>query len=200
MDRIEALNRAWFLHINGGTGTPAWMIHLASGIADDVIYLIPLLLAGLWLWGNHARRSLALKACLVALLGVAANQAIGALWPHPRPFMIGLGHAWMPHVADSSFPSDHMTVFGGIGLTLLFDGAASWGAATLLAGLSVAWARVFLGVHFPLDMAGALVVAAIVYAVASPPWRRAGALLTRQIESLYRRLLARPIALGWIHG
>lgn len=200
MDRIEALNRAWFLHINGGAGTPTWLVRLATGIADDVIYLIPLLLAYLWLWGDHARRSLALKACLVALLGVAANQAIGALWPHPRPFMIGLGHTWMPHAADSSFPSDHMTVFGGIGLTLLFDGAAAWGIATLLAGLSVAWARVFLGVHFPLDMAGALAVAAIVYALVSPPWRRVESPITGQLESLYRRLLARPIALGWIRG
>jgi undecaprenyl-diphosphatase len=93
---------------------------------------------------------------LVALLGVAANQAIGALWPHPRPFMIGLGHAWMPHAADSSFPSDHMTVFAGVGLTLLFDGAVGWAILALLVGASVAWARVFLGVHFPPDMAGAV--------------------------------------------
>lgn len=100
MTQIEAFNRALFLHINGGDGTPAWLIQAAIGIADNLIYLIPLLLVGLWLWGDHARRSVAIKACLVALLGVAANQAIGALWSHPRPFMIGLGHAWMPHAAD----------------------------------------------------------------------------------------------------
>lgn len=47
--------------------------------------------------------------------------------------MIGLGHAWMPRAADSSFSSDHMTVFGGIG-------------PTLLPGLGVAWAQVFLDV------------------------------------------------------
>ena len=98
MNEIETFNQTLFLL--------AWRDILvrykqtAIGIADDVIYLIPLLLAGLWLWGDYARRSLALKACLVALLGVAANQAIGALWPHPRPFIIGLGHAWMPHAAD----------------------------------------------------------------------------------------------------
>ncbi|MDE1961862.1 MAG: hypothetical protein KGH80_09700 [Xanthomonadaceae bacterium] len=52
--------------------------------------------------------------------------------------------------------------------------------------------------HFPLDMLGALAVAAIIFAVVSPPWRRAAAPLTGWIEALYRRLLARPIALGWI--
>lgn len=200
MNKIEAFNRTLFLHINGGDGTPTWLVQAATGIADYLIYLIPLLLLGLWLWGDHARRSLAIKACLVALLGVAANQVIGAAWPHPRPFMIGIGHAWMPHAADSSFPSDHMTVFASVGLTLLFDGAAEWGAATLLVGLFVAWARVFLGVHFPLDMAGAVAVAGAVYISASPAWRTVADTLTRLVEKLYRKLLARPIAAGWIRG
>lgn len=190
MNQIEAFNRALFLYINGGDGTPAWLVQIAIVIANGMIYLIPLLLIGLWLWGDHARRSLALKACLVALLGVAANQAIGALWPHPRPFMIGLGHACMPHAADSSFPSDHMTVFAGVGLTLLFDGAIRWVVPTLLVGVSVAWARVFLGVHFPLDMAGAVVVAALAYVTVTPLWRKKGGPLTNLTERLYRKGLA----------
>jgi uncharacterized iron-regulated membrane protein len=52
-------------------------------------------------------------------------------------------------VADSSFPSDHMTVFGGISLTLLFDCAVAWSIITLLAGLCVAWARVVPWRAFP---------------------------------------------------
>ena len=200
MNEIEAFSRALFLHINGGDDTPAWQVQAAIGMADYLIDLIPLLLLGLWLWGDHARRSVVIKACLVALLGVAANQIIGVVWPHPRPFMIGLSHAWIQHAADSSFPSDHMTVFAGVGLTLLFDGAAGWGTATLLTGLCVAWARVFLGVHFPLDMAGAVGVAAAAYGVVTPLWRALGASLTGLAERLYRYLLARPIAMGWIRG
>lgn len=61
-----------------------------------------------------------------------------------------------------------MTVFAGVGLTPLLDGATGWGVVTLLVGLCVAWARVFLGMHFPLDMAGAVAVAGIVYTIASP--------------------------------
>ena len=161
MNEIETLNRILFLHINGGGGTPPWLIQIAIGIADDLIYLIPLLLLGMWLWGDQRRRGSALKACLIAMLGVGMNQVIGLFWQHPRPFMIGLGHAWITHAPDSSFPSDHMTVFAGVGLTLLFSGSAGLGAVTLLMGLCVAWARVFLGVHFPLDMAGAVAVTAV---------------------------------------
>lgn len=198
MSDLETFNRALFLYINGGEGTPTWLVQTAVGIANDLIYLVPALLLGLWFWSGHAGRNLAIKACLIAMLGVAANQAIGAVWPHPRPFMIGLGHAWMPHAADSSFPSDHMTLFVGIGLTLLLDGAAGWGAITLLMGLCVAWARVFLGVHFPLDMLGAVGVAVCSYLITTPLWHRAGMATTRLAEKLYRTVFARPISAGWI--
>ncbi len=195
---IEAFNQSLFLYINGNADAPVWMVHAAVGMADYLIGLVPLLLLGLWLWGGHAHRAAALKAFLVTLLCLAVNQAIGALWPHPRPFMIGLGHTWIPHAADASFPSDHMTVFAGIGLTLLFEGVTGWAVATLLIGLCVAWARVFLGVHFPLDMAGSVLVAGAVYASMTPLWRKFGEPIIHVAERLYRRLLARPIADGWI--
>jgi len=198
MNQIEALNRDLFLRIYADAGAPAWLVHTATVVAEGLIYLIPLLLIAFWLQGGLARRSLALKACLVALFGVAANQAIGVLWTHPRPFMVGLGHAWIQHAADSSFPSDHMTVFAAVGLTLLFDDAAGWGAVTLLMGLGVAWSRVFLGVHFPLDMAGSLVTAGVAYAFVSPFWSKFAEACTVWIQQVYRAVLARPIAAGWL--
>lgn len=200
MNQMEVLNRTLFLQINGGNGTPGWLVQIAIGMADYLIFLIPILLLCLWLWGSHERRSLAIKSCMVTLLALGANQVIGLLWQHPRPFMIGLGHTWIQHAADSSFPSDHMTVFSSIGLTLLFDGAPLVAEATLLIGLCVAWARVFLGVHFPLDMAGAVGVAAVTYALVTPLWRRLGASITDLAEHIYRRVLTRPIAMGWIRG
>jgi membrane-associated phospholipid phosphatase len=47
---------------------------------------------------------------------LAINQAIGLVWQHPRPFMAGIGHAWISHATDSSFPSDHTTVSFGVAL------------------------------------------------------------------------------------
>ncbi|MFM0758105.1 phosphatase PAP2 family protein [Paraburkholderia strydomiana] len=198
MNTLEAFNQVLFLLINGTPATPAWLVGIAIPVADYVIYLIPLLLAAIWLWGNEAQRSLAIRACLVAMLGVGANQLIGLVWQHPRPFMIGLGHTFLPHAPDSSFPSDHATVFAGIALTLLLGGARWLGGLTLLAGVMVAWARVFLGVHFPLDMLGAVVVAGVAYFLLAPLWDLGGAAVTRWAIALYRKLLARPIDLGWL--
>lgn len=198
MNKIEVLNRTLFLHINGGDAPPSWLVDIAVGIAEGLIYLIPVLLVALWLWGGQERRRLAVKACLVTLLALGVNQVIGLVWWHPRPFMLGLGHAWLYHAAESSFPSDHATVFAGIGLTLLFGGATRLAGAVLATGAAVAWARVFLGVHFPLDMVGAVAVAGAAHAVVSPLWRAAGGSLVHQFERLYRVLLARPIAAGWV--
>jgi len=198
MNKIEAFNQSLFLRINAGVDTPSWAVDTAIVIADDLIYLIPMLLFVLWLWGDDARRNQAIKACLVTLLALGANQVIGLVWLHPRPFMIGLGHAWVPHSADSSFPSDHMTVFAGIGLTLLLGGSFRLAAAILATGFAVAWARVFLGVHFPLDMAGSVAVTGVAYVVVSPLWRMAGDTLTNLAEKLYRTVFAHPIAYGWV--
>lgn len=195
---IETLNRTLFLKLNAGAGAPPWLIDAAIGVADYLIYLIPLVLLGMWLAGGRMRRDLALKAVLVTLLALGMNQLIGLVWQHPRPFVVGIGHTWIAHAADSSFPSDHMTVFAAIGLSLLFAGAVRLAVAVLAAGCAVAWARIFLGVHFPLDMAGAVAVAAVAHAAVAPLWRVAGGRLTDWAEQLYRALFARPIAAKWV--
>lgn len=80
-------------------------------------------------------------------------------------------------------------------LSLLLDGVPVLAALSLLAGVAVAWARIFLGVHFPFDMLGALLVAALSAALVTPLWRL-GAGLTDLAERLYRAIFARPIAAG----
>jgi undecaprenyl-diphosphatase len=86
----------------------------------------------------------------------------------------------------------------GIGLSLLLGGAVWPGLVTLAAGEGVAWSRLFLGVHFPLDMLGAVGVACLSYAVVSPAWRTLGVGLTPFAERFYRKAMARPIERGWI--
>ena len=158
---METINSTLFLSINGGDGSPQWLINTAIIAGEYMIYMIPLLLATLWLWGSRSRRELAAKAFAVAMMAVGMNQVIAMVWVHPRPFILGIGHAWITHVPDSSFPSDHVTVLASVGLTSLLGGARGLGWITMLCGLCVAWARIFLGVHFPLDMVGAVGVATL---------------------------------------
>lgn len=194
----NALNQSLFLDINAGAHTPAGLMDFAIFSAQYLIFLLPVLLLGLWLWGGNARRSVAFKALAVALFALLLNVLIGMVWPQPRPFMLGLGHLWVAHASDASFPSDHMTVFVSVGLTLLLDGVWGFGLMVLGASVAVAWARIFLGVHFPLDILGSVLVAACSYWVLSFGWRSVGATLLAFALRIYRVLLARPIRAGWI--
>jgi undecaprenyl-diphosphatase len=195
---VEIWNRAAFLAMNAGEGAAVWAVGISGVLASDLIYAIPVLLVTMWLWGDHRLRRAALRSCVVAGLALGAGLLVGIVWPHPRPFVIGLGHAWIPHAADASFPSDHVTLFSAVGLCMLVEGQSVLGLTLLAAGACVGWARIYLGVHFPLDIAGAVVLAAVTCAVVAPAWRRVGDRLTDQVQQVYRKVMMLPIARGWV--
>ncbi|MCE9507410.1 MAG: phosphatase PAP2 family protein [Alphaproteobacteria bacterium] len=200
MDSIETLNRQLFLSLNAAPETAGWLIALAKFAANGLIFLLPLLLAGLWLWGNDSRRSSALRAIFTAAASLGVNFLIGMLWYHPRPLALELGHTYFHHALDASFPSDHATIFFAAGFALLQGGTRPIGFALLLTGALVGWARIFLGVHFPLDMLGALAVSAAVCFGVSLLWDKTGKNITGYCLRLYRVILAPLISLGWIRS
>jgi undecaprenyl-diphosphatase len=196
-DSMETFNEQLFLALNAGPETSHVVLLAAKFIASGLILFIPLLLAGMWLWGSEARRNLVLKALFFTIVNLAVNFVIGLIWYHPRPLAIELGHTYFNHALDASFPSDHATIFFIIGFALLKNETRlGWGL--LLAGAVVGWARVFLGVHFPLDILGALVAAFVVCTALSPLWDKFGKSVTGYGVRLYRTIFAPLISRGWI--
>ncbi|ALX85841.1 phosphatase PAP2 family protein [Achromobacter ruhlandii] len=201
MDFLEPLNQSLFLLINADPASPGWRIQAGLFVANRLILLVPIVLAALWLWGAQAQRDLVLKALVGIGAALCISYLCGALWPHPRPFVLGLGQAFFAHKATSSFPSNHTIIIATLAFTLIFDRRwAGWGYATLLLAAVVGLSRVYLGVHFPLDIAGGLLLAPVAAGLAVPVWRRVGAPLTAMSQAIYRRLLALPIARGWIRA
>ncbi len=202
MDFLESLNQSLFLLINADPATPAWRIHAAMLVANKLILLlVPGVMAAGWLWGKEAHRGLMLKALASIAVALAASYFCGLLWPQPRPFVVGLGHAFFTHKATSSFPSNHTIIIATFAFALILDRRwAGGGWLTLAGALLVGTSRVYLGVHFPLDIAGGLVLAPLAAAVTIPVWRRAGAPVTAAAQGLYRKVLALPIARGWIRA
>jgi len=198
MEHLEELNRQLFLSLNASLAPPGHMLGVAKLAANGLIFFVPALLAALWLWGDDRRRSAALKALVVIAAGLGVNRLIGLAWHHVRPQVSGLGQTYLSHAPDASFPSDHTTVFAAAGFALL-KGETRWLGLTLLAsGLVVGWARVFLGVHFPLDILGAFVVSYLLCYIVSLGWDRVGKNITGYCIRLYRVVLAPVIALGLI--
>ena len=133
------------------------MLHLARILADGPLMLAVALLAAMLMFSRWMMRSIALKASGAAIAALLANLVIGLAWDRARPFVAGAGQAWVSHAATSSFPSDHLTVQWVIaGMLLLDRRTRGWGFGIALLGLPMAWARIYLGVHYPGDMLGAL--------------------------------------------
>ncbi|MFZ6845242.1 undecaprenyl-diphosphatase [Undibacterium sp. RuTC16W] len=159
---MEQLNQNLFLWLNASAHPIQIVVSLAIFFAEYCIYLIPIFLIITWLRGDESTRKFLLEAVCAGLVGLLLNQSISALWQHPRPFMMGLGRTLIPHVADSSFPSDHLTLLWSVSFSFLsYQPFRSIGAAFTLLGLPMAWARIYLGIHFPLDMLGAILVAVL---------------------------------------
>jgi len=199
---VEALNQSLFLMINAGEHPAPWMLWLATAIAQWLIYPILPLIAVLWFWGNRADREAALSSSLTLTLAIACNIVIGMIWMHPRPFMIELGHTFMYHKAETSFPSDHAAVFFSVGLALLRTHLRKTGAVIVLLGVAVGWSRVYLGVHFPFDIIGALLVSIVASWIVSRVLSLGNIKmrLLNSLETLYRKLFAVAINKGWVQA
>lgn len=164
---MEHLNLLLFSVINASDPASAIAVAIARLAAQWLVFVPAAVVTGLWIWGAPRGRGELLAAGLGLLVGMTINQMIGELWFHPRPFMLGVGHTLMFHVPENSFPSDHATFLWSVGFALIALGSwRPWGWCLVIVGLLVAWARIYLGLHFPMDMAGSLIVSLIAASVA----------------------------------
>lgn len=192
---MENWNHNLFLLINAGSEPSPAALLFATFLAQWLIYGVPVLLVFLWVKGGHMERKAAVSAALTVGVALVIGQMIIGVWPHPRPFMIGLGHQLLEHKAESSFPSDHATVFFALGFGLMLAGLRQLGGSVLLAGILVGWARVFLGVHFPLDIIGAglLALPTAWLLMKFLQYHQHGTRLVNVLERMYARICRLPL-------
>jgi len=127
--------------------------------AQDIIYIFCVYLVYLWFVKSKYRQEV-LFAGYGAILGLAINFIITLFYFHPRPFMIPTGILLVAHAPETSFPSDHTTLMFAISLMFLtFRKLRSKGAILFVLSFISGLARVYVGVHFPMDIAGSLFVA-----------------------------------------
>jgi undecaprenyl-diphosphatase len=185
---IDTLNQTLFALINAPETASDLMIALATLAAEGLLYIVAVAMVLGWVRGNDALRRALFSAGLAAVFGLALNQIIRSFWLHPRPFAAGFGQQFLEHSADASFPSDHGTILFSIALALLLS-KSRFGSIALVMALATAWARVYLGVHWPLDMFGAFGVAMVAAPLASTIFPRPVAAGYALILRLYRGLL-----------
>ena len=156
---LSELNLSLFSWINASPEASNTSIHFAIFIANDLLYCIILLFAWFWLRGNYDTKKQILKAFIFTSIAILISQCISHVYYHPRPFVMEVGRTLIYHAPNGSFPSDHMLIFSSIAFSYLFSAQRKLGISLLVMAWLVAWSRVYLGVHFPLDMLGAFLLA-----------------------------------------
>lgn len=109
-----------------------------------------------------------LSAMVSAALGFTISQWIGIVNFRPRPFVFleGVKLLISKSPESKSFPSDHATLAFALAVSLLLSGEKKWGGVALALAIFVALGRVYVGVHFPLDVAAGAVLGTLsAYAV-----------------------------------
>ena len=190
MNALETLNQSVFLALNAQPGAAEGLLSLARFRAGGSGGRLPAIALGLWFLGGRRVHQKKKFMTLAVMISLGLGMVCGTLWFHPRPFMIPLGHTWISHPADNSFPSDHATVMFSAAFALLSLRLRVPGLLMLLAALPVAWSRIYLGVHFPLDMVGAALVSIGGVIVAKRVWQAVGPRLVLLCEAVSRRMFS----------
>ena len=175
--------------------------HVAMLFADCAIWLVPLALSSCWLWGNAENRRSAVETTLAGFLALGIAQVIALSIYHPRPFAVGLGVQLIAHIADSSCPSDHGTLLAAVAAGFLLHRPTRFlGLVFAMLWLPVAWSRIYLGIHFPADMIGGLVVGCC----SAVGVRRFGdsfaTMVLRVLGGVHGALLSPLIRRGWVRS
>jgi len=162
---MKALDLALFSWLAAGDHPTPWLLSLMSALAVGGPWIC-VGLAGWIAWRKPSERGY-LMAVLVAagataLIAHAIAESLGV----PRPFMLGLSPAYVAHDSRGSLPSAHASVMFMVALAcLLRPSLRATGAGLAAVALATGWAQVYVGLHFPLDIAAGLLLATVIAGV-----------------------------------
>jgi undecaprenyl-diphosphatase len=172
------VNRQLLHTINGWAGRNWLLDHVMIFCASWLIYLVFAVAAGCALLLARRRQWRPLgDFAVVLVVSYGLLQMASHVYVDERPFMTQRVHQLVAHAGGTSFPSDHTTAAAAIGLgLLLLTRFHALDALTVGAAVLIGFARVFVGIHWPVDIAGGLLTGLV------------GAALTWGAE----RLMSRP--------
>ena len=157
---VDSLDYSLFRVVNGWSGHSAAFDALMVGCAKYLPVVFALALIALWLSWRPRNQWAALLAGISAFLALGIAQLIGKAMPRPRPYLSHTVHQLIPPSLDTSFPSDHATLGFAVGV-MVWRYNKRAGAALLVLAVVMAFARIFVGAHYPADVLGGAVLGGV---------------------------------------
>ena len=137
----------------GSVGT--FLMVLLTKYGREVVW--GLVVVVMFLVGNRRAKLLAVELALLFLCGIIVGDVAKALYYRPRPYLFDPS-AFILRVAgdvDSSYPSGHALIVSiGAAFCLARFRHKTVGAVLAFEAALVCYSRVYLGVHYPLDVVG----------------------------------------------
>lgn len=185
------MNHALFILINGYAGRNGTIDSIAVAVAEYLPFLFIAYLGYLWFFRKESREAVLLAGFGVSL-ALTVNLVITLFYYHPRPFMEHAVNLLIQHAPETSFPSDHATFMLALSFMLAsFRQFRGVGALFILLSLGGGLARVFCGVHYPLDIAGSFTVSLAATALSRSLLHAPLAALVRVVLGRYDIIAAR---------
>ncbi|CAM5519095.1 phosphatase PAP2 family protein [Streptomyces xanthochromogenes] len=179
---------------------PSWVQSFVEVWTELGLLLFGVLFVCAW-WRARRRDTTAFALALLAPLATAAaylcSEVAKSLIDEERPCRAVAGAATSliacPANGDWSFPSNHATIAGAAAVGLALAWSRIW-MLTVPMALAMAFSRVFVGVHYPHDVAVGLVLGTVVALIVVK-------LGTRPVRALAESMRTSDIgAVAWFTG
>ncbi|PEU98036.1 undecaprenyl-diphosphatase [Bacillus cereus] len=126
--------------------------------AEYMVYIFALIIFAYWFTGSRKSRMMVIQAMVAFVIAEVIGKIAGEFHLNYQPFAVLPDvNKLVDHAVDNSFPSDHTILFFSICFSFwLVRKRTGW--LWLILALCVAISRIWVGVHYPFDVAvGALI-------------------------------------------
>lgn len=195
---IQEINLAVFHLLNVSENASPLMMAFGRFVAHDLIYIVFACFICAWFVSSFENKKSILKAVVITAICLSISEVLSFTLNTPRPFVMGVGHNILDHSSTGSFPSNHMTILSSIAFTYYYSAKRQLGKFLMAIACLVAWSRVYVGVHFPIDMLGAFFITWFVNLTTLKYWNKYSNHLTTLVVKFYEKLFQYFIIKGLV--